>query len=216
MLHPFEIHGLGQSPFIYAGFEVLTTKEGQPAGSCDYCSTGIKYACIIESKDGKRFKVGCDCVRKLGNSTNTILTPMERDLKKFKHEEKLREQREKWEVERKESIARREAEELRQRQVNGGLTDFEIEEKKEKERKDALKKHYSEVNEWILAVLCESNGDFVSSMYSQLQESSIKKLSPRCLSILASIYAKYFGRTGSKKYNEAYDNFYDKIDNYNE
>jgi hypothetical protein len=37
-------------------------------GTCDYCSQGIAQCWTVESSDGRRFVVGCDCVEKTGDS----------------------------------------------------------------------------------------------------------------------------------------------------
>lgn len=75
-MHRFERAGLGKAPFQVRGFgrEVYQAIPGdpscplQPGTSCDYCGTGIMDVAYIESADGKRFKVGCDCVAKVGDS----------------------------------------------------------------------------------------------------------------------------------------------------
>lgn len=74
-LHPFERVGLGKAPFVFKGVEekVYVAHPGapaQPAGTCCYCGQGIRYCCHIESADGKRSVVGCDCVNKLGREDN--------------------------------------------------------------------------------------------------------------------------------------------------
>jgi hypothetical protein len=71
-VHVFERAGLGLAPFRVYDFMTITYQACpgapvQPGGSCDYCGTGIMYACLIQSSDGKRFKVGCDCVNKTGD-----------------------------------------------------------------------------------------------------------------------------------------------------
>lgn len=77
-IHPFEKRGLGRAPFTVIGVEIrrgpITYERngvmvsvgapGQPMGTCDYCSTGIAECWEIESADGRRSIVGCDCVRK--------------------------------------------------------------------------------------------------------------------------------------------------------
>lgn len=84
-VHPFERKGLGKGPFKFTGMgqqdrlygEVilnraeyektgiaLTTK---PGGMCAFCGTGITNLFNIESSDGKKFHVGCDCVLKTGD-----------------------------------------------------------------------------------------------------------------------------------------------------
>lgn len=75
-MHRFERVGLGKAPFRVRGYgrEVFQAIPGdpscplQPGTSCDYCSTGIMDVAYIESADGKRFKVGCDCVFKVGDA----------------------------------------------------------------------------------------------------------------------------------------------------
>jgi len=81
-IHKFEEAGLGRAPFRFIGVEtgaeraaiqmerassgmVYTTNN---ATSCDYCGQGIMNAYRVRSADGKDFKVGCDCIRKTGDS----------------------------------------------------------------------------------------------------------------------------------------------------
>lgn len=73
--HKFERAGLGTAPFRVAGFsrEVFQAIPGdpncpiQPGTSCDYCGQGIMYVAWIASADGKRFKVGTNCVEQTGD-----------------------------------------------------------------------------------------------------------------------------------------------------
>ncbi len=70
--HKFEKAGLGLAPFRVVGNEQKTFQAcpGAPmqvGGSCDYCGTGIIDTYYIESADGKKFQVGCECVRKTGD-----------------------------------------------------------------------------------------------------------------------------------------------------
>ena len=73
-MHVFERALLGKAPFTYIGMEIQKIDRGdgtfQPAGTCDYCGNGIMNVCHIQSADGKRFKVGCDCVAKLDRDNN--------------------------------------------------------------------------------------------------------------------------------------------------
>lgn len=67
--HPFESAGLGLAPFRFESMEHRTFRAvaGAPTqvgSSCDYCGTGICYLFWIVSADGRRFKVGSDCVAK--------------------------------------------------------------------------------------------------------------------------------------------------------
>jgi hypothetical protein len=72
-VHVFERAGLGAAPFRVIGYDELKHSDGpgcpvRPGGSCDYCGTGIMYACLIQGSDGRTFKVGCDCVAKTGDA----------------------------------------------------------------------------------------------------------------------------------------------------
>lgn len=72
-MHVFERAGLGTAPFRVSGYReiVFQAYPGAPTqagGSCDYCGTGIRYACLIKGRDGHEFKVGSDCVAKTGDA----------------------------------------------------------------------------------------------------------------------------------------------------
>lgn len=87
-LHPFESAGLGLSPFKFTGmseavYQACPGAPVQAAGMCDYCGTCIRYCCHIESQDGRQFKVGTDCVAKLGRADNTLVSVVEREKKKI-------------------------------------------------------------------------------------------------------------------------------------
>lgn len=80
-VHKFEAAGLGKAPFRFVGLEtaadrgaVQNERKGDGliyttnnATSCDYCGQGIMNAFVVASADGRRFKVGCDCIRKVGD-----------------------------------------------------------------------------------------------------------------------------------------------------
>lgn len=72
-LHLFERAGLGKAPFRVVGFAELKFKAfadapTQCGGSCDYCGTGIIDAFYIQGSDGRKFKVGSNCVEKTGDA----------------------------------------------------------------------------------------------------------------------------------------------------
>jgi hypothetical protein len=72
-VHAFERAGLGKAPFKFVGtyeskFQACPGAPVKPGTSCDYCGEGIMYVCAIRSSDGKTFKVGCDCVSKVGDA----------------------------------------------------------------------------------------------------------------------------------------------------
>jgi hypothetical protein len=88
-IHPFERSGLGKAPFRYVGLVhqeiaygeavvgsvggvLITTHAG---GTCDHCGHAILDMFAVESADGKRFKVGCDCIDKVGDVKGTATLP---------------------------------------------------------------------------------------------------------------------------------------------
>lgn len=72
-VHCFEHAGLGLAPFRVVGYTTSKHQDApgapvRPGTSCDYCSTAIMYVCLIQDKNGKQFKVGCDCVERTGDA----------------------------------------------------------------------------------------------------------------------------------------------------
>lgn len=80
--HVFEIAGLGKAPFKLVYVEDVYFQEirmaihGIPRGSCDYCSTAITTLFYIDSADGKRFHVGCECVKKISDRGLIEINPI--------------------------------------------------------------------------------------------------------------------------------------------
>lgn len=70
--HCFEVAGLGLAPFRFIGLSdnVITNPDGtsRPGGSCDYCGNGIRHECHVKGADGRQFKVGSDCIAKVGDA----------------------------------------------------------------------------------------------------------------------------------------------------
>lgn len=78
-MHPFEEADFGLAPFRFEGvtrnwFTAYPGDPGKPGGSCDYCGQGIANEFWVRSSDGRRFKVGCDCIEKLAKANNTAFT----------------------------------------------------------------------------------------------------------------------------------------------
>ena len=70
VIHRFEAAGLGAAPFRFTGETTEKTYQAchgapvQPGSTCDSCGTCIRYEFWIVSADGRRSKVGSDCIRK--------------------------------------------------------------------------------------------------------------------------------------------------------
>lgn len=78
---------------------------------------------------------------------------------------------------------------------------------------EAKREQYSAENKWLIEVLSAASrcsGDFCSNMVKDLEVSPLSEecFSFRCLCIMRSIYAKSFGRGGSKKHTQA-EEFFD-------
>lgn len=88
-IHVFEKAGLGKAPFKFLMAQALPNKSllehnpsayqnqmaslvksssGGVGGTCDYCGTAIMNCYLIESANKNTFWVGCECVRKTGDS----------------------------------------------------------------------------------------------------------------------------------------------------
>lgn len=93
-IHPFEKAGLGKAPFRYVGavdqnpdsqgMVVIGERNGvrietKQGGTCDYCGLAIINMYRVCSADGRKFKVGCDCLKKVN-----IINPetLKADIKK--------------------------------------------------------------------------------------------------------------------------------------
>lgn len=69
VFHKFEKAGLGLAPFHCVGMSESVYQPHPdcpklPGSTCDYCGNAIMSVFHIRSRDGKNFKVGCDCVMK--------------------------------------------------------------------------------------------------------------------------------------------------------
>lgn len=96
-LHPFERAGLGVAPFTYDGvtqnvFVAFQGDPGKPGGTCDYCGTGIMFEFHVRDRDGKKFKVGCDCAGKLARTDNErrdpVIAAIDRDRRKMERDKR--------------------------------------------------------------------------------------------------------------------------------
>ena len=94
-IHPFEKSGLGKAPFRYIGMVAQDIQYGQrvvgsiggieittnPGGTCDHCGHAILNMFRVQSSDGKTFKVGCDCIRKVDPKLSIAISS---DMKSYR------------------------------------------------------------------------------------------------------------------------------------
>lgn len=201
LTHKFTDAGLGQAPFRFTGVSenVFKFPDGgtKPGGCCDYCFTGIRYEFHIVSADGKKSKVGCDCIKRVND--HKLMKVADIAKKKLIKEKKLETQRK-----------NREAELERQRQINGGLTDYELRFQQEQEEKkrlinEGLQKGLKWANE--VARLEDGKNGFRDSVAEDMRFGRLPM--GKGLSITIDILAKQMGRRDSKAYEAEYERLED-------
>lgn len=87
-LHPWEKAGLGKPPYRYLGvrenmYRPAPGVPAMPGGSCDYCGTGLRYEFMVQSADGKKFKVGSEHIQMV-SSDRHLKRAADLDMKKLK------------------------------------------------------------------------------------------------------------------------------------
>ena len=105
-IHPFELAGLGKAPFRYVGIEFQEISHGervigsiggcaittQPGGTCAFCGHFILNMFNVESSDGQRFHVGCDCIHKVGDpKLSKAVTADEKKMKSSREDRRIAE-----------------------------------------------------------------------------------------------------------------------------
>lgn len=176
---------------------------GVSLGSCEVCGTGINHNFVCRNAAGAHFVVGSDCVAKLGD---TRLTTEVEELERSRQRRLARARREaQW---RREAEARL----SKEREENGGLTRYEIEQRKRDEQLKAAEARAAQAaieNQWLIGVLrrVPSNGAFIPDMIDKLHREPLADLWPRAINVLREIYAKAHGRRRSAEYRDAMDRF---------
>lgn len=206
-VHPFELAGLGRGPFSLED----VFDAGCVNAECDYCSTAIRYQFWCLSHDGKRFKVGVDCIRKIAHADNRLASAAELEMAKLTQAQREEKRR----LRAKMAERRREIALAAERERNGGLTDAEVRQAAERAATVAREQQFATDNAWLLAVLDRAHqSDFVLAMQQRLHQSLAIDLSPRMQSCLRDIYAEHESRSrrrGSKAYLDAADRFDDLL-----
>jgi len=212
-IHVFENAGLGSAPFKFVGVYSIPSPSlaehnptaynnqlrmmppGYGCGACSYCGMPIMHNYLINSADGRKFAVGCDCVQKTGDAGLI-------DAAKAAKRKAEREAREaKREADRKSRLQS-------ERDRNGGLTDWEVKEKRRAEEKAARDKLLEPIKKQLepFAYYLErfqSSSGFCVSVAMDLRAGKLPK--GRGLDILLDILAKASGRRNSKAYEAEYE-----------
>lgn len=192
LTHQFTEAGLGQAPFRFTGMSenVIRHANGhtQAGGSCDFCGTGIRWEFHIVSADSKGSKVGCDCIRKVGDAK--LIKASDLAKKKAAKEKREQAKRDKWEAIQND-----------QRDRNGGLTDWEVENKRRQEIAEveaAAKREKAAKWDGVADRLRDWKGGFRDSVALGLNEGRLPM--GRGFSLMLEILAKLEGRKGSAKF----------------
>jgi hypothetical protein len=179
---------------------------GAPAccrNSCDHCGTGITHHCIIQDADGQRFAVGSDCLGKIDDVEN--LSQAEADRKA--HQSALRKSRAevKRQAEREEAEAKLQSE----RDLNGGLTDWELTQKTRQDVLSTKREVTRERFDYFLTALKESGGDFGRGMVRSIEDNECTPTGSG-LYIMMEITAKHYSgsRVNSKAFKASLINAY--------
>jgi len=209
MTHIFTESGLGLAPFKFVGvYEIPSPSlaeanvtaynnalaampHGYGIGACNHCGTPIKYNFLIESSDGVKSAVGCECIKKSNDSGL---------ISKAKAHEKKRAQAkrdEKRAAKMKAQQEKAEAELQAQRERNDGLTDHELFMAKLKQKEQAR----AELLTPIIEVMRDGNGGFRDSIADSMENGNVP--SGRGLAIALDIIGKEHGRRASADYYAA-------------
>lgn len=159
--------------------------------ACDHCGTGIRNHCIIVDALGNKFSVGTDCVEKTDHVE--ILSAVRLAIKK---QAKVARDA-KREAVRLARQAAYDAQLQAQRDVNGGLTDSEVADKKAYAARQARLAIIAPV----VNALNAAGGDFCDSIAGGYHNGTAPR--GRAKDIVIEIVAKQSGRKGSKAYAAA-------------
>lgn len=209
LIHKWEAQGLGQAPFTCVGLyslparslaeynpqayqaELAQMPKGFDIGTCAVCGMALTNNFLIRTGCGRQFSVGCDCVKKAGDAG---LVDAVQARKRAADREKRFQERE------AERLARLQA----QRERNGGLTDWELQEEQQKireEAENALKLQKGQAIQRcvqpIVDALEAKPTPFTSDMVALLVDGELPE--GRALDICRSIYAEEYARKTTGK-----------------
>lgn len=213
--HPFEIAGMAYGPYRFVGACAIPSPslgEQNPnaynaalaalprdlrngCGTCANCGRAIMNICIVVAGDGSRWGVGCDCIEKTGDAS--LATPAKVATARIERNKR-----------RVAAECRREVSRLAWLAEVDPVTGETREAKHSRERAEqaaALAATAAAVVArfgFLLPALDDATGDFASSIAADIRSGSAP--SGRALQICIEIYARQFGRRGSKAFEAAW------------
>lgn len=164
---------------------------------CDHCGMPITNHYMIKDATGAAFSVGEKCVEKLGE----VEFISRADVDRRAHNRKL--SRARAEKKRAEKAAIREAELQAQRDKNGGLTDYELEEKRRQDEREAAREKFRREGAYFIDVLETMDSYFCKSVADSMSDGRLPKGGG--VRIVLEIIAKTAGRANSKAFNAKFD-----------
>jgi len=179
--HAFTESGLGKAPFTFSGISEGST-------GCAHCGTGIVNQFHIVSDDGIHSVVGSTCIQKSGDQGLIDIAKAEKNAKARKKAHAKHEAQ--WELEQQ-----------AQRERNGGLTDWQIEEatfRKAQADEAARKAPIIELLEPLADIIADGRGGFCDSISHDLKLGHIPVGGG--FNLTAEIIGKKKGRKGSDKF----------------
>jgi hypothetical protein len=220
--HPFELAGMGIGPFRFLGVASIPSPslaEHNPdayngalrdlprdlingCGSCANCGMPITHICIVANSTGQRYGIGSDCVQKtgdrcLGNAAKVAIARIVRN-------QKIQRANAKREAKRQQFLSTvcNDRGETNAQRIEREQAEFEA---VRKAKRQAL------ADKWrfIAPYLSGPPGGFCDSIKESFRAGY--EPSGRAVEILGEIYAKSFGRRGSKAYEAALEEFYAKV-----
>ncbi len=228
-IHPFERSGLGVGPFsleccvdipdpefaaINTGASLELAEQSRRFkvgfGTCDHCGQGIMHNAVIRDSEGKHFVVGLDCAQKTFDSCLASKAKIEqRRISREKAQERKRLKHEAW-LNTVCSTGETNGErEVRERDERNAAAQRRVDERKAKERELGLAT-LTKWKFWLEATGARPDSPgFVGSIALGLTRGN--EPTGRGLSICGEIFAKTFGRGGSKANDHGWDVFEEKL-----
>ena len=229
-IHPFEKAGLGVGPFRMTGVISLPApsfgeanpeafngamrlaheaakRAGVSLGACEHCGAGLMHNAIVTDSTGKRFVVGLECAAKTGDASLGSRSKIEANrIRRKAAAEREAAKREAWLDELDEATGETNRERLDREQQER----IAAQEKAEMDRKAAAAIVADRWAFWIERCAGFARpGNFVDSIIRDLEAGHAPR--GRAIEICGEIFAKTFGRAGSKTNDAAFAEFEDRI-----
>lgn len=205
-IHIWERDGHGVAPFRCVGIAEIPSAalaEANPTaynnamrllptgyriGTCGVCGMALRINFLIESADGRKFAVGCECVQKRGDkamvkTVDALVRARNKEIREAK----------------KRAIA--EAKLQAERDANGGLTAHEAWEKKREKiaaKEARTRAAVAAIVEPLAAALIDGRRGFRDSVAEDMRKGRLP--SGRGRALVIEIVAKTAGRKGSQAF----------------